>query len=784
MSHPTSTVHHRFQQIGLLLGLLLIVPLIAFTIVQLNGPDLRKQAFDNLNSIVALKVGQIEHWLDERRMDLEFLVAGEGFVSRAEDLILTSNADSRAFVVRRLETYLKSRYYHSAILVNAAGEGVVAIGEHDKITPVMRELLQDALKSGQVTRSDLYRDEASGHIHIEYLVPLPGTGGRLPVAAVVLHALPERFLFPLIQTWPVASASAESLLVRRDGKDVLFLNELRHRQGAAMSLRLPLDRANSLASVAAVLSHSPQTLESLDYRGVAVLAATHPVAGTPWHLVAKIDREEVMVPIKTLIGWVSLVTLAAIITIAWVIEQLRRQMLHSHRLELSAQAQADLQRSEQKFRILSENATDSIFWTAPDGHFLYVSPACKTIFGYEPESFMGYPSLMETLIHPECLDSYRSHMQNLQEKEDTSLEFCFVHRDGHIRWFAHQCRAIYDEKDHFLGRRGSNTDITEKKRLREELDRHRHHLEERVVQRTEELIAARQEAESANRAKSEFLANMSHEIRTPMNAIIGLADLAIKLEMPAKLRDYLAKIAHAAQSLLRIINDILDFSKIEAGKLELELSAFLLREVFDRLGDLFRAQATEKKLELILCLSEECRYELRGDSLRLEQILMNLVSNALKFTEEGEIEVQAKTLQESAHQVTLEFSVRDTGIGMVDGTADQIFLPFTQADTSVTRQFGGTGLGLSISKRLVEMMGGSIWAHSELGRGSVFRFTASFQRNLGVETRDMIPPENMERLKALVVDDNRPARNALRKMLEMFGFSVTGAGSGPEAIEA
>ncbi|CAK0773519.1 two-component system, sensor histidine kinase and response regulator [Gammaproteobacteria bacterium] len=312
------------------------------------------------------------------------------------------------------------------------------------------------------------------------------------------------------------------------------------------------------------------------------------------------------------------------------------------------------------------------------------------------------------------------------------------------------------------------------------LKRHRDDMERMMIA----LQEARESAEQASQAKGEFLSNMSHEIRTPMNAIMGLADLALGVEMSPKLRDYLGKIARSSQSLLRIINDILDFSKIEAGKLELERSDFLLGEVFDHLADLFRGKVTEKHLELVLCLTEECWYELCGDSLRLEQVLMNLIGNALKFTEEGEIEVRAKTLQASAHRVILEFSVRDTGIGMAAAYRDQLFLPFTQADTSVTRRFGGTGLGLSISKRLVELMGGTLWVDSEPGRGSLFRFTAPFQRKLGAKIENLRTPKDMVHLKALVVDDNNAARKALQKMLGACDFSAAAVGSGEEAIQA
>ncbi|MBF0421287.1 MAG: response regulator [Magnetococcales bacterium] len=275
---------------------------------------------------------------------------------------------------------------------------------------------------------------------------------------------------------------------------------------------------------------------------------------------------------------------------------------------------------------------------------------------------------------------------------------------------------------------------------------------------------------------------MSHEIRTPLNAVIGLTDLMLQESMPPRNRDYLRKISNSSRSLLRIINDILDFSKIEAGKLDLEQSDFRLRDVVDRLADIFSLPSTKKNIEFIFCISDGCRYALKGDALRLGQVLMNLISNSLKFTNEGEVEVQVLTVEESANQVELQFSVRDTGIGISEEQAEKLFQAFSQGDSSTTRKFGGTGLGLAISRKLVEMMGGRIWLTSELHQGTCLYFTATFKRRLEDEEQDMIPPEEMARLRTLVVTDNQALSNALFKMLNLFGFDTVVVGSSLEAI--
>ncbi|MBF0158819.1 MAG: response regulator [Magnetococcales bacterium] len=306
-----------------------------------------------------------------------------------------------------------------------------------------------------------------------------------------------------------------------------------------------------------------------------------------------------------------------------------------------------------------------------------------------------------------------------------------------------------------------------------ELDAQKRQVEQKAIELTQ-----------SSQYKSEFLANMSHEIRTPMNAITGLADLALQMDMAPKLRDYITKISSSSRSLLRIINDILDFSKIEAGKLEMEKTAFLLRDIFDRLVVMFGARVARKHIELVLCLSEECHYELHGDPVRLEQVLLNLIGNAIKFTDEGEVEVQVKTVHDAIDHVTLEFSVRDTGIGMNEEQKSRLFTAFAQADSSTTRKYGGTGLGLSISMRLVTMMGGRLWVETAPGQGSTFFFTATFQRLLEGESQDMVPPEEMEQLRVLVVDDNGASLRALLNIFRVFHWVAVGARSGSEAMAA
>jgi two-component system, sensor histidine kinase and response regulator len=416
-------------------------------------------------------------------------------------------------------------------------------------------------------------------------------------------------------------------------------------------------------------------------------------------------------------------------------------------------------------------------------------------YGVRREDFSGAYEAWSSTLAPEAFnDATLAIKEALDGGREFAREFAILRPDGTKRIIKADSTTLRDASGRAVRMVGVNIDITERKQAEDSVRELNAELERRVRERTAQLedamVAlekARDAAESETRAKSEFLANMSHEIRTPMNAIVGMTHLALRTEMTPKQRDYLSKARMAADSLLRIISDILDFSKIEAGKLEMEARPFLLQDVLDKVTAVVGLKAHEKGLELLLKISPDVPAELVGDSLRLEQVLINLCANAVKFTSRGEIIVSAENRRPSEEtRVVLRFAVRDTGIGMSEAQAADLFQPFNQLDASTTRQYGGTGLGLAICKKLVEMMGGTIEVQSVPGQGSEFSFTASFGILAGDGARPspaaLLAGQAIRDLRVMVVDDSPNSRDIFRDLLRDLGLEPVLVDSGNAAI--
>ena len=430
--------------------------------------------------------------------------------------------------------------------------------------------------------------------------------------------------------------------------------------------------------------------------------------------------------------------------------------------------------------VLDASTQVSVIATDVNGLITVFNTGAQNLLGYSAEEMIGKQTPQIIHLRDEVLargaelsrelgylvEGFEAFVAYAKQGRFDHREWTYVRKDGSQFMVSLVITAVRNAEGDITGYLGLAEDITLRK------------------QTEEQLLRAKESAEAANRAKSSFLANMSHEIRTPMNGIIGMAQLLSRTELRSHQRDYLATVEESAHILLRLLNDILDFSKIEAGKLELECADFRLSECVGRAAQMLVLRAAEKGLEIVCRVAPEIPNHLRGDSGRLQQVLVNLLGNAVKFTEAGEIFVNVNAESITADLVRLRFSVTDTGIGIPADKLDQIFKPFEQAESSTTRRFGGTGLGLTISRHLVEMMHGRMWLESEVDRGSTFHFTAEFGVSANQHLHEPAELDSLRDLPVLVVDDNVTNRRILDELLQHWHMQPVLADSAAGARQA
>lgn len=447
-------------------------------------------------------------------------------------------------------------------------------------------------------------------------------------------------------------------------------------------------------------------------------------------------------------------------------------------ITVRTQARRELQESERKFRAAMDHAAIGMAMLSPEGRWLKVNTALCQILGYSEADLLKMD--FRALTHPDDIDLSSENIQRLfaKEIETFQMEKRYIHRNGNIIWAQLNTALVWNEKGEPLYYISQIQDITQRKQMESQLQN------------------ALAQAQESNRLKSEFLANMSHEIRTPMNGILGMTEIVLDTELNEEQQHCLQMAYTSGQNLMTIINDILDFSKIEAGKMELEMLPFRLRASLEETLFPFVRQAIGKGLTLKCTIQEEVPDILIGDSTRLQQILNNLIGNAIKFTHEGCISIAVNSQPKQDQQIELHFRISDTGIGLTDEQQRRIFAPFCQADGSTSRRYGGTGLGLSICAKLVSLMGGEIWLESEAEQGSSFHFTvimssqpSPYLKNSVPEVnlastakktvREVVPPNEK---KLLLVEDNEINLAVVREMLEPAGYFIRYAENGLEAL--
>ncbi|MBL8478591.1 MAG: response regulator [Sterolibacteriaceae bacterium] len=565
---------------------------------------------------------------------------------------------------------------------------------------------------------------------------------------------------------------------------------------------------------------------AINSRGIPELSAAKGIPTAGWFVVATLPTKEAFAPIEAMTRRVLLSTLVfSLIAGAltwWLITRMLQQrfapMLSASRA-LSTLAASDqplqalpvtsqdeigeliggfnqllqsLQQRDQYQRALLDNFPFAVWLKDTEGRFLAVNAGFARMFGArDVNELVGKNDL--DIAPRDLAEGYRADdLAILDSRQQKNVEEEIL-AGGTRKWFETFKAPVIDRNGALLGTVGFTRDITDRKAADQELEQHRRHLQQLVDVRTAALSVAKEAAEAANRAKSTFLANMSHELRTPMNGIMGMLALARRRMKDETGIAQLDKAKDAADHLLAVLNDILDISKIEAERMVLESVPLQLDRVLERLVGVIGTKAADKGLRLDIDLPESlARQALQGDPLRLEQILLNLTSNAVKFTDQGSITVSARQVEGAPGQVQVRFEIRDTGIGIEAAAQARLFTAFEQADSSMTRKYGGTGLGLAISRRLAEMMGGTIGVESSAGRGSTFWFTVSLSRPAAgaVAPAPTLAHRSDEDLlrarhagaRILLAEDEPINQEVSRGALEYVGLAVDLADDGRAAV--
>jgi len=430
----------------------------------------------------------------------------------------------------------------------------------------------------------------------------------------------------------------------------------------------------------------------------------------------------------------------------------------------------ELEKSELRYRLLTESTNDLIDKKNENAEFIYVSPVCKTILGYKENDMLN--KAIYEFVHPEDKDILVKYHKELMKNENKPIiKYRFRKKNGQYIWFETNTRVLRNPDNKKIVELVSvSRDITEQIN-------------------TYNLIKEKEAAELANKAKSEFLANMSHEIRNPMGAIIGMTNTLLKSKLTADQIKYINSIKISSSNLMNLINDILDFSKIEAKHIEINSMDFNLKELVEEIVFMFESQAHEKNIKISYTIDDDVHTDLTGDSLKLKQILTNLINNAIKFTEKGEVKVAVEQTNNSTNATGIKITVSDTGIGIKEEDYGKLFKLFTQIDSTPSKKYAGTGLGLTIVKRLVELLSGSIDYTSEYGKGTSFIVTIPFNKSakatltyedLWQETK---PDAELNNIKILLAEDDAINQLYLKSFLQSFNCEVDTAYNGEQALE-
>jgi PAS domain S-box-containing protein len=826
----TGTLRFRILMLGSISTFVVLVGVLGWLALDHIKGKILHDVENNLENALITTSQRLDVWVDQQADLLNQIVKNPTLLRQAESLLdVTAKPESLLASARLADIRATLEQYQDALglgffLIDSDGISVASrrddnVGTLNLIAIQRPEFLDRVFQGESVFIPPIYSDVAvgrkTGNNSSSLFIAVPITTDAGVIAALTMRLDPTKGFSRVLQFSRVGE-SGESYAFDNEGvllsasrfeDDLREIGLLDEAQSSVMNIQIrdpggdmttgfspDIPRAeqpfthmagSAIANIgtAAYAPGEEYTIVQKgmegynDYRGVPVFGAWLWDETTGLGLTSEIDVAEALATFTTIrtlflavFGVTLLLSLGGTLFILATGERTNRVLLRAKdELEDRVKERTqDLSKANEQTNLILENATDGILTIDDKQILVRFNPTCEAMWGYSAAEVLGREITM--LIpdyarekHLGNVHRFRDSEANGQKMESRGLQLFGLTKSGVV--FPAEVGISKNIVDGETFYSAFIQDITTRKKAENE------------------ILEAKEIAESATKAKGDFLANMSHEIRTPMNAVIGLSDLCMRTDLSPKQEDYLSKIHSSAESLLGIINDILDFSKIEAGRLDIEEIEFEIDQVMDNLATITHVKTQEKGLELLFYRDPQMPSILVGDPLRLGQILINLTNNAIKFTEKGEIVIDIGLTPKTGDGVALNFSVRDTGIGMTAEQQDKLFQSFSQADASTTRKYGGTGLGLAISKQLVELMGGEIGVESKPGVGSTFTFTASFGVGSEAEIKTFDTTPDLKNMHVAVVDDNATARGILTTYLEHFTFKVDQASGGKDLLE-